>query len=100
MPFDSLPPRGAACSNSRPLPSPPPQTPQSFRSSSFSKLRIWWKVLAPKAPKFFFWSPEGVLFFFTLCFYTQNTQNFVGEKHTQKFDTQPDLQVGPWLMDA
>ena len=51
--------KGGACSNSRP---PPPllQTPQSFRTPL--SLRFWGKVLAPKAPIFFFCPPEGVFF--------------------------------------
>ena len=62
-------------------------------------------MLAPKAPKLFCLVSWGVLFFFTLCVYTQNTQNFVenskmGEKHTKKFDPRPDFQVGPWLLGA
>ena len=92
-------PRGAACSNSRPpspSPSPSPPDPPKFSNPSFTKLRFWGKVLAPKALNFFFWPPDGV-FFFTLRVYTQNTQNLVessqmGEKHTKKFD--PDLTSG------
>ena len=76
-----------------PDPPPPLQTPPhppKFSNASFSNLRFLGKVLAPKAPKFFFWPPEGV-FFFTLCVYTQNTQTFVekskmGEKYIKKFD--------------
>ena len=33
---------------------PPPQDPPKFSNPSFSKLRFWRKVLAPKAPKIFF----------------------------------------------
>ena len=84
--------RGAACSNSRPLlplPPPPPDPPK-FSNPFFSNLRFWGKVSAPKAQTFFLCPPEGVsFFFFTLCVYTQNAQNFVenskmGEKHRKK----------------
>ena len=60
-------------------------------NSSFSNVRFWGKVLAPKAPNFFFGPPEWEIFFFTPCVYTQYTKNFVenskmGEKHQKKFD--------------
>ena len=41
-------PRGAACSNSRPL--PPLQTPQSFRTRLSPILRFWGKVSALGTP--------------------------------------------------
>ena len=58
-----------------------------------------------KAPKKKLVSYGVIGFFFTLRVYTHNTQNFVenskmGEKHTQKFDPQPDLHVRPWLIGA
>ena len=57
-------------------PPPPPlppglQTPPKFSNPSFSKVRFQGKVLAPKAPKISFQPPEGVIFFFTPCVYTQ-----------------------------
>ena len=75
---------------------PPLQNPPKFSNPSFSNLRFWGKESAPKAPNFFFTLPEGV-YFFTLCFYTQNIQNFVDnskmfEKH-RKF-LAPDLTSG------
>ena len=63
------------------IPPPPPRTPPDppkFSNPSFSNLGFWGKGSAPKAPNFFFFAlPEGVFVFFTLCVYTQTTQNFV-----------------------
>ena len=50
---------------------PSPSDPPNFSNPSFSKLRFWRKVLAPKAPKFFFWSPEGGFFFCPTCLYSR-----------------------------
>ena len=83
---------GAACSNSRTSPPPSPlQTPQSFRARLSPILRFWGKGLVPKAPKIFFALPEGVFFFYPMCVYTKNTQNFAEkskmfEKHRKIFD--------------
>ena len=44
-------------------PPPAPQTPPKFSNPSFSNLRFWGKVLAPKALKLFFWPPDGECFF-------------------------------------
>ena len=62
-------------------PPPPPSRPPKFSNPSFSNFRFRGKLLAPKAPNFFF---------FTLCVYTQNTHNFVenskvGEKRKKYF---------------
>ena len=56
-----------------PLETPPPK----FSNSSFSNLRFWGKGSAPKTPKIFFLPFLRGYFFFTLCVYTQNTQNLM-----------------------
>ena len=50
---------GVAGSNLNPP--PPPPDPPKFSNPSFS--RFWGKVLAPKAPKFFFGLLRGQFFF-------------------------------------
>ena len=67
---------------------PPPSTPldpPKFLNTPFSKLRFLGKVLAPKAPNFF-WPPKWVIFFLTRCVCTQNTEGEfkIDEKHNKK----------------
>ena len=69
-------------------PRPPCPDPPKFSNPSFSNLRFWGKVLAPKVPK--------SCFFLALCVYPQNAQNFVENskwvKSAKNFD--PDLTPG------
>ena len=79
--------RGAACSTSKPP--PPPPDPPKVLGPVFLQFEILGERVGAKGAKFFFAFPEGV-FFFTLCVYTQNTQNFVEnskmfEKHRKYF---------------
>ena len=56
------------------------RVPSKFSNPSFSNVRFWGKVLAPKAPNFFFfWPSEGVMFFsYPMCLHS-NYSEFCGE---------------------
>ena len=77
---------GVVCSNFNP---PPPDPPNAFHPR-FPILSFLGEGSAPQAPKIYF-PFVSAYFFFTLCFYTQNTQNFVEnstmfEKYRRFFD--------------
>ena len=59
-------------------PPPPPSRPPKVLERGFLQIDILGEAVgAAGARKFFFSPPEGEIFFFTLCAYTQNTQDFV-----------------------
>ena len=66
----------ASCSNSIPPPLPP--DPPKFLNPSVSKLRVWGKVLTPKAPKNFFALLAGYFFFYPMCLSSKYSE-FRGE---------------------